>query len=324
MTRCVLAAVASVWLGLAATPVAAQIVAVPASPRAEQAARNAEQAMKDAERITALAAGQLSDPRMATATTPEAFAALVEPRRADLAAARTEVQAIRDRLLAMPPAARPSDPPQMRLVDQTVLDVARMAGQIDDLMANALGVADGVKEGDRAKVSRSIIAVATGTVVLTQAQAVALRAKAATLDEGTSNRAQLAGLACLSEGIAAFQQGLLGMAERPAAAVAIRAAQACTVREVASGRAALDRETAPAVGGAAVQRFAVQYEELSADVFDQLDRGSLTLGQAAESVERGASVRDVVANEFVVFQDVMTRVQRISAQQAAAQAAQMD
>lgn len=324
MKRVTLAVAISLCLAGAGAPVMAQVVVVPAGERAEQAIRNTEQALNDARRVAAVASGLLSDPRLATAATPEAFAAVVEPRRAEIGAGRAEIQAIRARLQVLPQVSRPSDPPQMRMSDQTVRDVAAMAGRIDALMGDVLAVADGVRDGQRDKAMRAIVAVATGSVTMIQAQAVTLRAQAATLPENTSNHGMLTAMACLSDGVASLQQGIMGMMERPAAIAALRVAQTCTAERASAGRQALEREIATPSPHAELNRLTARLAPLSISILDELDRGGVTLGSAAAALERGDSLQKILGAEFATFQQIMTRIQSLSAQQGAIQADQLE
>lgn len=324
MKRAIWAVTIGLCLAGMGSPVLAQVIALPASERTEQAIRNTERALNDARRVSTVAAGLLSDPRLATAATPEAFAAVIEPRRAEIVAGRAEIQAIRARLLALPQVSRPSDPAQMRMSDQTVREVAAMAARIDALMVNVLDVADGVRDGDRDKAMRGIMGAATGSVAMIQAQAVTLRAQAATLPEDTSNHGLLSAMACLSDGVASLQQGLMGAMGRTTAAAALRSAQTCTVERALAGRQALAREVATPSANPTLNRLTAQLAPFSVSIFDELDRGALTLGMAATALERGDSIQKMVGAEFATFQQIMARVQALSAQQGAIQADQLE
>ena len=323
MKRTGLAALACLCLFMSAASATAQVVAVPAGQRAEQAIRNIEQALSDAQRLSHVGGGVLSDPDLASARTLEAFAAVVERRRSEISTGRAEVQAIRARLLALPQVSRPSDPPQIATSDQAVRDVAAMADRIDTLLGDVVGVADAVRDGDQEKAVKHVQAVAGGAVTMMEVQVVTLRAQAATLPENSSARGQLSSLACLSEGAAALQKGMMGMSDRSTAATAVRSTQACTAEQSAAGRRALEREVA-APSNPTLARLTARLAPVSRNLFSELDLGAEALGQAATALARGDSAQSVAGNEFAAVQQVVMRIQALSAQAGAIQAEQLD
>lgn len=324
MKRTGLAALACLCLAMSAASATAQVVAVPADQRAEQAIRNIEQALGDAQRLSHVGGGVLSDPALAGAQTLEAFAAVVERRRSEINAGRAEVQQIRTRLQALPSVSRPSDPPQIATSDQAVRDVAAMADRIDTLLGDVVGVADAVRDGNQEKAVTHVRAVAGGAVTMMEVQVVTLRAQAATLPENSSARGQLSSLACLSEGAAALQKGMMGMSDRSTAAAAVRSSQACTAEQSAAGRRALEREAAAPASNPTLARLTARLTPVSRNLFSELDLGAEALGQAATALARGDSAQMVAGNEFAAVQQVVMRIQALSAQAGAIQAEQLD
>lgn len=279
-------AVGLATVALAPSTATAQVVPLEMTGRSEQAIRSLETAMDSTQRISALAHPFIADPVLMSAPTPEAFAAQVELRRVDIAAARAEIQTIRTRLEALPRLSRPSDPPQMRASDQSIGAAIAVAGKIDGLLGDLLGVADAVAAGDRANAMRSLVSMATGALVLMESQAETLRSQANLMPEGTSSYGQFHAMACLSDGAVAIQLSVYGMLEPAAAAGRLDEARLCITRHTQQSRLALAREAEESLPPP-VAALRTRITPLSRKILDELDVAAGSLETAAKALASG-------------------------------------
>jgi hypothetical protein len=321
MRKVIFYALASVTL-MAACPVSAQVLILPPDARSDQALRNVETASVQAQRMATLTTELLADPRLATAPTPEALAALIEPRRSDYVAAQAQIQAIRANLAALPSVSDPDDPAHLQLTDHTVQSAVELADKLDVLMLSAINLIDAVRAGDSNKAMASVTALTTGGVVIMQAQAISLRAQATFVPQDNSSFDQLMALACLTDGVAAFQVGMAG-GDRQESASGLRVAERCIRKHVGEARQKFEREKA-APPPPSVADFAARVILLYENMLDLLEEGGAVEASAADAMDRGDSIGSLVTTEFAKLQRVMTGIQANGAEIARIQADQLN
>lgn len=303
----------------AAAPAAAQIVIVPEA-QGEAAVRNAQKATATAERVTALMLAIVNDPEYAAASTPDQMAAFIIANRARIASTRAEIRRLRAELDALPNVGRLSDPPQIRISDQVVDDIAVFCGHIDELMGDVETLGDALNSGDQVKAQRAAISLLRGSIAVVDAQALMLRSRLPLMGPDTSSHHRVSALACFYDGIAAYQRGEYQMATRSQAAMTMGEAETCMRDHIASGQGALRLEAGVPPPRASLIAMRDELTAVYTEVQAQLTKGADLIGQARDMMASGdLEAFNPSFNERIIAFE--SQIQRLASREVAVVAA---
>ena len=300
LKRLATAAVAAVLL--AAGPVAAQVAQLPAA-LAEQGSRNIAVASRINARASELAAS-LDQRAVERATSVEAHVAAVDGMAPQLTAARRELAAMHAELRTLPVLGGTDGPVQLRVIDHAIADSVAFLQRIDDMLAAYPEVADGFRSNDSGRAERGLATLAAATTTLVDGQALMMRSRAALLGSDRSDYAHAEGIACLYDGMAAILRLQLGLVESGPAAAAIQTAEVCVQQQIASGRAALVRESESRSDDPVARALEVRLAEISIRIFDKMAEGGDILGDVVAVVRTGSAGAELAAqmDRFIQFE----------------------
>ncbi|HYC74258.1 hypothetical protein [Brevundimonas sp.] len=285
MRRVISAALAAVAL-LAAVPATAQIIIVPEA-QGEAAIRHSQLATATAQKVTSLMLAVVNDPGYVEATSPDDLAAYIDANRARIASTRAEIRRLKAELDALPTVGRPSDPPQIRISDQVVDDIAVFCGNIDDLLGDVLALGDALKSGDGARSQRVAMSLMRGSIAVVDAQSLMLRSRLPLMGSDTSAYHRVSAMACFYDAMAAYQRGEYEFVTRSEAAGKVAEAEACMRERIAASQTFLRIEAVAPPPRADLIAMRDQLTAVYAETLTQLTKGADLLGEAQSVMARG-------------------------------------
>lgn len=178
----------------------------------------------------------LGDPRFTSPANPAALAATVEAETAALTAARTELLQISEALSGLPPLAGSGRSADLDRRDQHRENIAAIVVVMAGIFDHFLSMPALAEAGDEAGVRAAYRSVMVAGSMQQTMQAAGLRGQAATLPYANADNAKLIAMACLSEGLAALQNGVLAVASHDRTIQALSDAETCVHENIERGR----------------------------------------------------------------------------------------
>lgn len=295
MHRVFSAALILVALGLAALPAApvhAQVV-VPQA-QADRAIDHMRKATAAAERVTAILLRTVNDPAYSSARDAGELSAAISGMRADLSAGRREIRQLSAELSDLPRIAQPSDPAELRVVDQIVGDIASFSLRIDAFLGVLENLGDALEAGDQQRTQQLAASLIKGSVAVVEGQSLMLRARLPMMPSDSSNFAEVSTLACFYDGFAHLQTGAFEIVERPEAAAAMSQASACMADQIAKGRLAVEREAVASMDAPVLDRIRDGLAPVRRAMFTELENGLSILDEARTALLGGASMEAIL------------------------------
>lgn len=295
MLRMFFAAVIAVALAMAAlsAPAAQAQVMVPQA-QGNRALDHMRQATAGAERVTAILIRTVNDPAYSSARDAEQLSAAIAGMRPELAAGRIEIQRISAELAALPAVSTPSDPPEIRMVDRIVTDIADFTLRIDGFLGVIEDLGDALLANDQARSQQLAMSLMKGSIAVVEGQALMLRARLPMMPSDSSGFAQVSTLACFYDGFAALQEGAFDLVKRTEAGAAMAEASACMTEQVAGGRQAVEREAVAPLPEPLLERIRDGLTPLHRTMFTALEGGAAILTDARASLLAGASTESLL------------------------------
>lgn len=295
MLRIFFAAVIAVALGLAvlSAPAAQAQVMVPQA-QGDMALDHMRQATSAAERVTAILIQTVNDPGYSSARDAEQLSVAIAALRPKLAAGRNEIQQISAELAALPTISSPSDPPEIRMVDQIVTDISAFTLRIDGFLEVIEDLGDALLANDLARGQQLAMSLMKGSVAVVEGQSLMLRARLPMMPSDSSGFAQVSTLACFYDGFAALQEGAFDLVKRTEAGAAMAAASACMTEGVASGRLAVEREAVAPMTEPVLAQIRDGLAPQHRIMFTTLESGVSILDEARASLLAGASTESLL------------------------------
>lgn len=274
----------------------AALLACCASSAAAQTALTAAQAdvvmqrhrtsAEKAARVVAIMTSISNDARFRAARTPKDYADLLGEKVPLIAAGRAELQAISAEMTALPSVARPNDPIEIRLADQSIDEVADFARMADGVLAGMQELHAAAVAGDRQRMLASTGAIIEASALILDYQAMVFRNAHGNFDPGSSGLARNASVTCFYEGMAAYQRGAFKLTPAPEAAAKMRASAGCLREQGAAGRAAIAREAESQDGEFAYRMLRMQLGQVNGRILESLEQAALELDRVIADLER--------------------------------------
>ncbi|KQW86601.1 hypothetical protein [Brevundimonas sp. Root1279] len=270
-------------------------------------------------RTTELLAGTMSDPAIASPTSLPGLVAAIEAKADVIAAARVELRALHDDLLARANLADQgdglgaSDAATLRGMDGNAHKIAALTLRADAILEALQAIPPAARSGDAERVNASIRTFVSGTVVLHEVQAQNMRSKASEMDSGSPQEAQFLAMACFSDGQATLQSAVAGLTARPAAVGELASAEACMRDSVAAGRRSLE-----------ALRPWDEFDTLDGEMLDAIDAGAGWLADVKDAVASNQDTGAIAQGFNPPYYQVVARIQDVTMRMNAAVAAHAD
>ena len=239
-------------LGAPSSGVAQDLVLAPADKAERVADRYA--LVHDAGRRAVGALDVLNDPRMVAADSAAAYLAALNAVRPGVQKARVDLAAIASEMRALPPVAEQGDPGQMKGADVAALNIARLAEQLDSVLATVDPLIDALRDGRAEEAQVLLRRLGGGSAIAIEAQGIFLRTQGDQAPPGSSEQHLRWALGCLFDGSGAYLQRGYDLIEARVAQAEIASARRCVAENLDAADSALDREADPALPGGLVRQ----------------------------------------------------------------------
>lgn len=313
MNRLLLIAAMGLSITAAGVPASAQVLVDSAT--SERMAERGLVITAAAERITVLLGQTLGDPAIVQAFSPEGIVHAVETKAQRIADTRAELARISADLQALPPIANPEGLDLVRSFNQDTLNTAELARRGDGILEALQAIPGAVRARDQARFTEAVSRVASGSVLMQEAQGAMMRAQAALQQPDWPSHAQFLVMSCLSDAQAAMQAGISGLQPRADAAVRMEEAENCVRDQIVRGRANI-------AAADATNPLRIRLAPLDADLFDAMSEAQACVASARQGVLRndganavagafnacygpiGARVHDLIGRQHRILADM--------------------
>lgn len=270
-------------------------------------------------RTTELLTATMSDPAIAAPTSLPGLVAAIEAKADVIAAARVELRALHDGLVAgadlteRGAGLNDHDKATLRGMDGNAHKIAALTLRADAILEALESIPPAARSGDAERVNAAIRTFVSGTMLLHEVQAQNMRAKASEMDPGSPQEAQFLAMACFSDGQAALQSTVAGLTTRTAAVDELATAETCMHDRVAVGRRSLE-----------ALRPWDEFDTLDGEMLDAIDQGAGWLADVKAAVASNQDAGAIALGFNPPYQQVVARIQGVSMRMNAAVAARAD
>lgn len=257
------------------------------------------------QRVSALLAQAMNDPALVSARSPDAFAAAVEARSTALVAARAELARLRQELEVLPLIANPDNLDLVTSTNQSVASLVNLIGRCDRILQAILSVPTAVRARDQAAFNAAISTIGSGSVLLSEAQADAMRAQAYLQQEDWPSRSQFLVLACMNDAQAGIALATSVQNSQSEATRRMEIAETCMRQQIDRGRSTITTDNP----------LRARLAPLDMALFDAMEDGLTCVTGARETVLRNESSGRVAAAFNACYGPVGARINSLSADQ---------